>query len=133
MARRLAATLTSMILFAGAANAGPSCDVIKGLDPMYADAALAFAELTPPAGCAKDWQPILRALRTGRFEPGVSFRDETYGVVVYETAADCTIDGEALEVGHTDIIPVNCEGHLSCVDDEAVTVKEPVCVAARRH
>ena len=129
MGRRLAAFLASMVLFANAAGAGQSCDVIRDPAPLLGDAVRAHAELDPPAGCAKSWKSAMRVLRTARVEPGVALREEVWGIVVEETASDCMIDGNAIETGHQDLITIRCEIHYRCVDDEAVAVIAPICAS----
>ncbi len=127
MGRRLAACLAAMVLFAGAAGAGQSCDVIRDAAPLLGDVVRAHAELDPPAGCAKSWKSAMRVLRTARVEPGVALREEVWGIVVEETAEACSVDGTAIETGHQDLITIRCEIHYRCIDDEAVAVIEPIC------
>ena len=127
MGRRFAACLASMVLFANAAGAGQSCDVIRDPAPLLGDAVRVHAELDPPVGCAKTWTWAMRVLRTARVEPGVALREEIWGIVVEETAEDCSVDGTAIETGHQDLITIRCEIHYRCVDDEAVAAIEPIC------
>lgn len=110
---------------AGSAMAEPTCDAIREGKPLYGDAILAFGQSIAPPGCEQTWSQSMRARRNAILSDDIILREETWGLLVEETASDCAPDGTAIEPGHVTRLAVRCETRYRCVDD-AVEVTTPI-------
>ena len=108
----------------------PTCDALEGEDPLYGDAILAFAHTIAPPGCDRAWSQAMRARRNAKPKDGVVVREETWGLLVEETAEICTVDGAVIEAGTMARLSVRCETWYRCADGAAEVITEMSCERA---
>ena len=112
------------------AAAAPTCDAIEADDPLYGEDILAFARTIAPPGCDQAWSQEMRARRNAKPRDGIVVREETWGLLVEETAEACQVDGATIEPGAITRLSVRCETWYQCADGAAEVTKETSCERA---
>ena len=130
MKRFVLLTCLSLLTLATSASAAPTCDAIEGDAPLYGEEILAFAQTMAPPGCDQAWSQEMRARRNAKPRDGIVVREETWGLLVEETAEGCHLDGSPVEVGTITHLSVRCETWYRCADGATEVTKESSCERA---